>query len=140
MTEPIRVVVADDSPFVCRLMRNYLSSSPDLQVVGTALNGVRALELVRELRPDTVTLDLEMPKMNGLETLERIMYECPTPVVLISGVSREAAVVALKAIELGAVDFILKYSPGSFKIGMAVSLVTLFFLLLFLAAVVFKRP
>jgi two-component system chemotaxis response regulator CheB len=112
MTGPIRVVVADDSPFVCRLLTSYLQSSPDFQVVGTALNGSRAVELVKELRPDTVTLDLEMPEMNGLEALEHIMYDCPTPVVLVSGVSRRAAAITLQALDLGAVDFILKYIPG----------------------------
>ena len=112
MTGPIRVVVADDSPFVCRLLTSYLQSSPDFQVVGTALNGSRAVELVKELRPDAVTLDLEMPEMNGLEALEYIMYDCPTPVVLVSGVSRRAAAITLQALDMGAVDFILKYTPG----------------------------
>jgi len=112
MTKPIRVVVADDSPFVCRLLTSYLQSSSDFQVVGTALNGSRAVELVKELHPDTVTLDLEMPEMNGLEALEHIMYDCPTPVVLVSGVSRRAAAITLQALDMGAVDFILKYTPG----------------------------
>jgi two-component system chemotaxis response regulator CheB len=112
MTGSIRVVVADDSPFVCRLLTSYLHSSPDFQVVGTALNGTRALELIKELRPNVVTLDLEMPEMNGLKALEHIMYECPTPVVLVSGVSRQAAVITLQALDMGAVDFVLKYTPG----------------------------
>jgi two-component system chemotaxis response regulator CheB len=112
MTRLIRIVVADDSPFVCRLLTSYLQSSSDFQVVGTALNGARAVELVKELRPDAVTLDLEMPEMNGLEALEHIMYEYPTPVVLISGVSRRAAAITLQALDMGAVDFILKYTPG----------------------------
>jgi two-component system chemotaxis response regulator CheB len=112
MTRPIRIVVADDSPFVCRLLTSYLQSSSDFQVVGTALNGARAVELVKELHPDAVTLDLEMPEMNGLEALEYIMHECPTPVVLVSGVSRRAAAITLQALDIGAVDFILKYTPG----------------------------
>ena len=112
MTGPIHVVVADDSPFVCRLLTSYLQSSPDFQVVGTALNGARAVELVKELRPDAVTLDLEMPEMNGLEALEHIMHDCPTPVVLVSGVSRRAASITLQALDMGAVDFVLKYTPG----------------------------
>ena len=112
MTRLIRIVVADDSPFVCRLLTSYLQSSPDFQVVGTALNGARAVELVKELRPDAVTLDLEMPEMNGLEALEHIMYDCPTPVVLVSGVSRRAAAITLQALDMGAVDFVLKYTPG----------------------------
>lgn len=112
MTKPIRVVVADDSPFICKLMSSYLQSSPDIEVVGTALNGKRAVKLVQELRPDALTLDLEMPEMHGLEVLEHIMHECPTPVIIVSGVSRQAATITLKALELGAVDFILKYTPG----------------------------
>jgi two-component system chemotaxis response regulator CheB len=112
MNAPIRAVIADDSPFICRLLSTYLQSSPDVQVVGTALNGLRAVELIKELRPDVVTLDLEMPEMDGLGALEQIMYDCPTPVVMVSGVSRQAARVTLQALDLGAVDFILKYTPG----------------------------
>jgi two-component system chemotaxis response regulator CheB len=108
----VRVVVADDSPFVCRLLTSYLQSSAGFQVVGSALDGAGAVEAVKELHPDVVTLDLEMPGMDGLETLERIMHECPTPVVLVTGVSRRAADVTLRAIDVGAVDFILKYTPG----------------------------
>ncbi len=113
MTPSVRVVVADDSPFVCRLLTTYLQSSPDVQVVGTALNGLRAIELVKKLHPDVLTLDLDMPEMNGLEALEQIMLECPLPIVMVSGVSRESAVITLQALELGAVDFVLKYTPGT---------------------------
>lgn len=112
MTEPVRVVVVDDSPFICRLMTSHLQSAPDIKVVGTALNGLEALALMNELHPDVITLDLEMPEMNGAQTLEAIMHDCPTPVVLVSGVSRHAAQVTLHALEMGAVDFILKYTPG----------------------------
>lgn len=108
----IRVLVVDDSPFVCRLLTAHLQSSPDFEVVGTALNGRRAIALVDELKPDVVTLDLEMPEMDGLAALKHIMVENPTPVVMISGVSRQAALITLEALETGAVDFILKYTPG----------------------------
>ena len=107
-----RVLVVDDSPFVCRLLTSHLQSSSEFEVVGTALNGLRAIELVAELRPDVVTLDLEMPKIDGLAALQQIMMSHPTPVVMISGVSREAALITLQALEVGAVDFILKYTPG----------------------------
>ncbi|MDH3346842.1 MAG: chemotaxis response regulator protein-glutamate methylesterase [Desulfobulbaceae bacterium] len=113
MTNPIRVVVADDSPFVCRLLTNYLQSSADFQVVGTALNGLRALQLVNELKPDVVTLDIEMPVMDGIKALGMLMIENPTPVIMVSGISREAAATTLKALDMGAVDFILKYNPDS---------------------------
>lgn len=108
----IRVAVVDDSPFVCRLLTSYLESSPDIRVVGAAHNGIRAVRMIEELRPDVVTVDLEMPVMNGLEVLELIMKECPTPVVLISGASRKAANLTGIALEIGAVDFVLKYTPG----------------------------
>jgi two-component system chemotaxis response regulator CheB len=112
MNTPIRVVVVDDSPFVCHLLTSYLQASPDIRVVGTALNGARAIRMVQELKPDVVTLDLEMPQVNGLEAVEQIMDRAPTPIILISGTSRQAAALTLLAIELGAVDFILKYTPG----------------------------
>jgi len=108
----IRVLVVDDSPFVCRLLTSHLHSSPEFEVVGTALNGSRAVDLVAELNPDVVTMDLEMPEMDGLEALQRVMYDHPTPVVMISGVSRRAAKITLQALEAGAVDFVLKYTPG----------------------------
>jgi two-component system chemotaxis response regulator CheB len=109
----IRVVVADDSPFVCHLLTAYLESSSDIQVIATALNGVAAVEQAQALRPDAITLDLDMPDMDGLQTLEQIMHDCPTPVIMVSGVSQQAATVTLKALEMGAVDFILKYTPGA---------------------------
>jgi two-component system chemotaxis response regulator CheB len=112
MTQVLRVVVVDDSPFVCRLVSGYLQSAPGIQVVGMALNGPRALELVNALRPSAVTLDLEMPGMDGLEVLDRIMHDCPTPVLLLSGVSGRAAAATLQALDRGAVDFVLKYTPG----------------------------
>jgi two-component system chemotaxis response regulator CheB len=110
--EPIRVVVADDSAFVRRLVASYLGSAPGLAVVGTAASGEGALDLVRRLRPDVVTLDLEMPGLDGLGALEAIMHEAPTPAVMISGVSGRAAGRTFAALELGAVDFVLKYSPA----------------------------
>ncbi|MDQ3652516.1 MAG: chemotaxis-specific protein-glutamate methyltransferase CheB [Acidobacteriota bacterium] len=113
MSEQIHVVIVDDSPFVCSLLKSHLQAAADLRVVGTAHDGHAAIEMVKRLRPRVVTLDLEMPGISGLETLEKIMHECPTPVVVVSGVSRRAAPATLRAIELGAVDFILKYTPGT---------------------------
>jgi len=113
MSDSIRVVVVDDSPFVCRLLAKYLQAAPGLAVAGTALDGRRAVELTRSLRPDVVSLDLEMPGMDGLAVLDEIMSDCPTPVVLLSGVSRQAARATLLALGRGAVDFVLKYSAGS---------------------------
>ena len=108
----IGVLVADDSPFVCRLLSSYLNSTSDMEVMGTALNGRRAVEMVHKLRPSVVTMDLEMPQMDGLEAVGLIMRDCPTPIVAISGVSGRAATMTLQALDLGAVDFILKFTPG----------------------------
>jgi two-component system chemotaxis response regulator CheB len=113
MTEKIRVVVADDSPIVCRLLKDYLEAVPGIEVAGMACNGPDTVEIVRKLRPNVLTLDIEMPEMDGLRVLERVMTECPTPAILISGISREAASIVMRAIDLGAVDFVLKYTPGT---------------------------
>jgi two-component system, chemotaxis family, protein-glutamate methylesterase/glutaminase len=112
MSQAIRVLVVDDSPFVCRLLTSYIEAAPDLRVAGTAQNGMRALAMIKRLQPDVVTLDLEMPEMDGITTLDHIMHECPIPVVMLSGISRHAAMLTLEAINMGAVDFILKYTPG----------------------------
>ena len=112
ITESIRVVVADDSPAICRLLRQYLESDPAVKVVKTVQNGKNAMKAVQDLRPDVLTLDLNMPVLNGFETLKHIMAEHPIAVVLISGVSKEAAQITQHGLELGAVDFILKYEPG----------------------------
>jgi two-component system, chemotaxis family, protein-glutamate methylesterase/glutaminase len=112
MSEPVRVVVADDSPFTCQLLTTYFQASPDFQVVGTAQDGIQTVKLIRELQPDLATLDLDMPGMNGIEVLDTIMRECPLPVVVVSGVSRQSADMTLLALKHGAVDFIFKYVPG----------------------------
>lgn len=113
MGEPIRVVIADDSPFVCRLLASYLRSDPEIEVVGIAQDGKQAIEMVSRLRPSAVTLDLGMPVVDGLEALKHIMHKQPTPVIVISGISSESATCTLQALEAGAVDFILKYTPGT---------------------------
>ncbi|HTS60462.1 MAG TPA: chemotaxis-specific protein-glutamate methyltransferase CheB [Candidatus Acidoferrales bacterium] len=113
MSQKTRVLVADDSPFVCRLLTSYLQSAAEFEVVGTAFDGQEALAKAKALRPDALTLDLEMPGMDGLEALAQIMRECPTPVVAVSGVSGRAAARTLQALDLGAVDFVLKYAVGA---------------------------
>jgi len=112
-TESIRVVVADDSPFVCRLLKKYLESDPGISVIEMAHNGKEAIDYVKSLKPDVLTLDLNMPVLNGLDALKGIMAQCPTSVVLITGVSKKAAQMTEQGISLGAVDFIFKYSPNS---------------------------
>ena len=107
----IRVVIVDDSPFICRLLSSYLTSADGFEVVGSALNGARAIDLVEQLQPDVVTMDVQMPVMGGLESLEHIMRDFPAPVVMISGVGKKAADITLAAIKGGAVDFVLKCPP-----------------------------
>jgi two-component system chemotaxis response regulator CheB len=108
----IRVVVGEDSPFMQQLLVDSLSSDPSIEVVGTASNGREVLRQIVELKPDCVTLDLEMPRMNGLETLRYIMSEWPTPVVIVSAHTAEGARLTLKCLEYGAVDFVPKSEGG----------------------------
>lgn len=104
----LRVLVVDDSPTVRAVIARKLDESPQINVVGRAADGVEALELVHKLEPDVVTLDVEMPRMDGLHALERLMRERPTPVVMVSSLTKEGADATLRALDLGAVDFIEK--------------------------------
>ena len=108
MSEKIRVLVVDDSALMRKLIPSILARDPEIEVVGTAMDGEFALKKIEELRPDVVTLDLEMPRMDGMETLRLIMRRAPLPVILFSTHSKEGAYSTLKALALGAVDFIAK--------------------------------
>jgi two-component system chemotaxis response regulator CheB len=105
-----KVVVVDDSAFMRMVLARMLNEDAEIEVIGTASNGLEALEVVKTLRPSVVTLDVEMPVMDGLTTLERLMQECPTPVVMVSALTKEGAEITLRALQLGAVDFIAKPS------------------------------
>src|SRR6476620_11629589 len=98
----VRVLIVDDSAFVCKVVRQMLSRSPFLEVVGAAHDGEEALELVERLRPDVVTLDLNMPHLDGVEFLRRQMARRPVPVVLLSSASENGEQV-IQALEAGAV-------------------------------------
>ncbi len=111
--KPISIVVADSSPSVCRLLKNYLESAPDLRVVGAAHKGQQLVEMVAAVRPDVVTLGLEMPDMTGLAALKATQQVCATPVIVISGATLYAAAKTLEAMHYGAVDFVCKFTPGS---------------------------
>ena len=108
MTERIRVLVVDDSALMRKLIPAILARDSSIEVVGTAMDGAFALKKIEELQPDVVTLDLEMPRMDGMETLRLIMRRAPLPVILFSTHSKEGGYATLKALALGAVDFVTK--------------------------------
>mgnify|MGYP005850128015 CR=1 FL=1 len=107
----VRVLVVDDSAFMRYVISKELSADPAIEVAGAARDGMDALEKIAQLRPDVVTLDLEMPRMDGLTALETIMDEIPVPVILLSSLSQEGASVTIRGLELGAVDFVPKPPP-----------------------------
>jgi two-component system chemotaxis response regulator CheB len=102
------VLVVDDSALMRKLIPSILARDTDIEVVGTAMDGAFALKKIEELHPDVVTLDLEMPRMDGMETLRLIMRRAPMPVVLFSTHSKEGAYATLKALALGAIEFVAK--------------------------------
>ncbi len=104
----IKVLVVDDSNFMRNLVSSVLSSDGSLEVVGTALNGVDAIEKVKQLAPDVVTMDINMPRMDGIEAVGKIMEENPVPVIMVSAKSKKGARQTLEALKQGAVDFIQK--------------------------------
>ncbi|MEW6488618.1 MAG: chemotaxis response regulator protein-glutamate methylesterase [Thermodesulfobacteriota bacterium] len=109
----IRVLVVDDSAFMRTALSRMLEADPEVQVVGTARDGLHALERVAELDPDLVTLDVEMPRMDGLEALRRIMATSPRPVLMVSSLTAEGAEVTLQALDEGALDYIPKSIGGN---------------------------
>lgn len=113
----IKVLVVDDSMFMRKLISDLINQDPMLQVVGTARNGLEAIELTKELKPDVITMDIEMPIMDGLSALEQIMKNSPTPTLMVSSLTDKGAYETIKALQLGAVDFIQKPS-GSISVDM----------------------
>ncbi|WP_068619309.1 protein-glutamate methylesterase/protein-glutamine glutaminase [Paenibacillus tuaregi] len=107
---PYRILVVDDSAFMRKIISDLIEQDPDLKVVGTARNGQEALKRIAELEPDLVTMDVEMPEMNGLEALRQIMSAKPIPVIMLSGINEEGMRETIMALELGAFDFIRKPS------------------------------
>lgn len=105
-----RVIVVDDSVFIRKFIADIIKSDKDLKVVATAVNGIDAINKIKEFRPDVVTMDIEMPEMDGLTALKVIMQECPVPVVMVSSHTKMGAEATIQALGLGAVDFIAKPS------------------------------
>ena len=104
----IKVLIADDSALMRRLLTEILSQDPDIDVVGAVSDAYKAREQIKKLDPDVLTLDIEMPKMDGISFLERLMRLRPMPVVMISAMTEKGADITMKALMLGAVDFISK--------------------------------
>ena len=104
----IKVLIVDDSALMRALLTEIINGAPDLDVVGSAPDAIAAREMIKALNPDVLTLDVEMPKMDGLEFLERLMRLRPMPVVMISSLTERGSEVTLRALEIGAVDFIAK--------------------------------
>ena len=112
MSNPVRVLVVDDSATMRSLISAVLRRDPEISVVGTAADPLEARAAIKELNPDVITLDVEMPNMNGLEFLEKIMRLRPMPVVMVSTLTQAGTNVTLAALEVGAVDAVAKPAPG----------------------------
>jgi two-component system chemotaxis response regulator CheB len=107
-----RVIVVDDSALVRSLLTEIINRQPDMECIGAAADPLIAREMIRELNPDVITLDVEMPRMDGLDFLARLMRLRPMPVVMISTLTERGAEVTMKALELGALDFVSKPRIG----------------------------
>ena len=105
-----RLLIVDDSAFMRKMISDFFVYHPNICVVGTARNGKDAIKKIQLLKPDVVTMDVEMPEMNGLEALKVIMKECPVPVVMLSSTTKNGTKITLEAMASGAVDFIAKPS------------------------------
>jgi len=112
----IRVLIADDSAFMRKVLSDLFNSQSDFQVVGTAVNGQDAIEKVKKFHPDVLTLDVIMPVMDGLNALAVIMEQCPLPVVMVSSTTQKGTNETIRALSLGAVDFVSKAGGAISKI------------------------
>jgi two-component system, chemotaxis family, protein-glutamate methylesterase/glutaminase len=108
MSRKIRAVVVDDSAFMRKSLSLMMESSGEIEVIGIARDGIEGVEMVKKKLPDIVTMDIEMPKMDGITALQQIMKDCPTPVLMVSSLTTDGAKETLKALEYGAIDFIPK--------------------------------
>jgi len=108
LNEIITVLIVDDSAFMRKSLSIMLESDPGIKVIATARNGREGVDFAKSLHPDIITLDIEMPIMDGITALQKIMKECPTSVIMVSSITTEGAQATIQALELGAVDFISK--------------------------------
>lgn len=117
MMKKLRVLVVDDSAFMRKLITDIIEGHPRMEVCGVARNGLDAIEKVKSLSPDVMTMDIEMPVMNGLEALQRIMQEMPVPIVILSSTTKEGTENTMLAMQYGAIDFVAKPS-GSISLDL----------------------
>lgn len=115
--EKIKVLIVEDSAFMRKLIIEFMSEEDRIEVIGTARNGKEALKKIEESKPDVITLDVEMPVMNGLEALKIIMEKFPTPVIMLSSITREGTNSTFTAMNMGAFDFVAKPS-GSISLDL----------------------
>uniref|UniRef100_UPI003B3A8B63 chemotaxis-specific protein-glutamate methyltransferase CheB n=1 Tax=Herbaspirillum huttiense TaxID=863372 RepID=UPI003B3A8B63 len=104
----IKVLIVDDSALIRSVMREIIGNQPDMEVVGVAPDPIIARELIKQTNPDVLTLDVEMPRMDGLDFLEKLMRLRPMPVVMVSSLTERGSEITLRALELGAIDFVTK--------------------------------
>src|ERR1700693_81882 len=111
-SKKFRVLIVDDSTFMRKVLETILNSDDQLQVVGQAKDGREAIALAQSLKPDVITMDINMPVMDGLQATAQIMTTNPRPIVIVSSESKDGAASTLKALELGAIEFVAKPSSG----------------------------
>ena len=106
------VLIVDDSAFMCRVLQSIIGADPNLEVLGIAKDGREAVSMAEKMKPDVITMDINMPHVDGLQATEIIMSTNPRPIVIVSSESRDGAEPTLRALELGAIDFVTKPSAG----------------------------
>src|SRR5438128_1369190 len=111
-SKKIRILVVDDSPFMCKVLENIYNGDQQMQVVGSAKDGRQAVSMAESLKPDVISMDINMPHVDGLQATAEIMTRNPRPIVIVSSESREGAASTLRALELGAIEFVAKPSSG----------------------------
>ena len=108
MEKRIKVLVVDDSAFMRRVLTDIMEGTGEIKVIGTARNGIEALDFVRANKPDVITLDVEMPSMDGLSCLKELQKLSTVPVIMLSGLTKKGEQATIEALEAGAIDFITK--------------------------------